>query len=356
MEFGWYKMILKTGIVKGDIFLKHIPGNGCPDTPKRLTSLYSMLNDSDMQGNFVDVRPQKAEKEAVLLFHSPEYFAKIAETKGKKLIALTADTHACEDTFDAALYAAGGLLKSISRVAAKDLDNAFALIRPPGHHAEKSRAMGYCLFNHIALGAMFAQKILKLGRILIIDWDIHHGNGTQHAFERDPSVLFFSIHQAGLFPGTGTFTETGLGKGEGYTINLPIPKRYGDAEYTAIFERLLAPVAEQFAPELILVSAGFDTHKDDPMGSMLMTASGFAGMAASIKKIADKVCGGKMVYSLEGGYNCDALSEAVKAVLKEMAGITCCDVSAMAAKANKKKVDYVVRRCIDVHRHVWNFF
>jgi len=349
-------MALKTGILKENIFLKHIPGDGCPDTSKRLMSIYSMLNDPDMQDIFIDVRPKKAEKEDVLLFHSPEYFAKIAETKGKKFIALTADTHACKDSFDAALYAAGGFLKTISLVAAKDLDNAFALIRPPGHHAEKSRAMGYCLFNHIALGAMFAQKNLKLDRILIIDWDIHHGNGTQHAFERDPNVLFFSIHQAGLFPGTGIFTETGLGEGEGYTINLPIPKGYGDAEYIAIFERLLAPVAEQFAPEIILVSAGFDTHKNDPMGGMLMTAGGFAGMTASIKKIADKVCGGKMVYSLEGGYNCAALSRAVKAVLKEMAGITCCDVNAMAAKANKKKVDYAVRRCIDVHRHVWDFF
>ncbi|MCK5165010.1 MAG: histone deacetylase [Desulfobacula sp.] len=348
-------MVLKTGIVKGDIFLKHTPGDGCPDTPKRLTSIYSMLNDPDMQDIFVDVGPKKAEQETVTLFHTHEYFKKIAETKGKNLIALTGDTHACKDSFNAALYAAGGLLKAISQVAAKNLDNAFALIRPPGHHAEKSRAMGYCLFNHIVLGAMFAQKILKLGRILIIDWDVHHGNGTQHAFERDPNVLFFSVHQAGLFPGTGFFTETGLGPGEGYTINLPIPKGYGDAEYTAIFESLLAPVAQQFAPELILVSAGFDTHKDDPLGGMLMTASGFAAITASIKRTADKVCGGKMVMSLEGGYNCDALSRAVKAVLKEMAGITCCDVNAMAAEANKKKVDFVVRRTIEVHRHLWNF-
>ena len=349
-------MTLKTGIVKGDIFLKHIPGDGCPDTPQRLKSIYSMLADSDMQDIFVDVLPKKAEKEDILLFHSHEYFEKIAETKGKELIALTADTHAGADTFDAALYAAGGLIKAISQVAAKKIDNAFALIRPPGHHAEKSRAMGYCLFNHIAVGALYAQKKLNLSKILIIDWDIHHGNGTQHAFERDPTVLFFSVHQAGLFPGTGIFTETGLGAGEGYTINLPIPKGYGDAEYTSIFECLLAPVAERFAPELILVSAGFDTHKDDPMGGMRMTASGFAGMTASIKRIADKVCGGKMVYSLEGGYNSDALSGAVKAVLKEMVGITCCDISAMAAKANKKKVDYVVRRCIEVHKYAGHFF
>ena len=346
-------MALKTGIVKGDIFLRHIPDESCPDTPKRLSSLYSMLNDPDMQGMFVDVPLQKAQKKDILLFHTHEYFKKISATKGKDFIVLTADTHACEDSFDAALYATGGLLAAISQVAANKLDNAFALIRPPGHHAEKSRAMGYCLFNHVAIGAIFAQKRLNLGRILIIDWDLHHGNGTQHAFERDPSVLFFSIHQAGLFPGTGSFVETGAGAGEGYTINLPIPKGYGDAEYASIFESLLVPVAEQFAPELILVSAGFDTHKDDPMGGMQMTAQGFAGMTASIKKIADKACNGKIVMSLEGGYNYHALSESIKAVLKEMAGVTCCDVSAMAAKADKKKMTYVVRRCMDVHR---NFF
>ncbi len=348
-------MELKTGIVKGEIFLKHRPGEGCPDTPQRLEDIYHMLNDPDMQEIFVDVLPRKATKEEILLFHTPEYFGKIAETKGKELIAFTADTHASEDSFDAALYATGSLFSAISRVAAKKIANAFALIRPPGHHSEKSRAMGYCLFNHIVLGAIFAQTNLKLGKILIVDWDLHHGNGTQHAFARDPNVLFFSVHQAKLFPGTGSFTDRGSGPGEGYTINLPLPRGYGDAEYTAIFEQLLTPVAEQFQPELILVSAGFDTHKKDPMGGMFLTAEGFAGMTGSLKKMADKVCQGKLVMCLEGGYNCNALSESVKAVLKEMAGINCCNVSAMAAKADKKKMAYVVRRCIDVHKHSWNF-
>lgn len=349
------KTAFKTGIVQGEIFLKHIPGNNCPDTPQRLQELYSMLKGPDMQDIFVDILPRKARREEILLFHTPEYFEKIAETKDKALIAFTADTHACEDSFDAALYATGGLLNAISQVADQKLDNALALIRPPGHHAEKSRAMGYCLFNHVAIGARFAQKHLNFARILIIDWDIHHGNGTQHAFEKDPGVLFFSVHQAGLFPGTGSFTETGSGPGEGYTINLPIPKGYGDAEYAAIFERLLRPVAEQFAPELILVSAGFDTHKDDPMGGMRLTAHGFAGMTASLKKIADRVCRGRLVLCLEGGYNCQALSGSVKAVLKEMAGKTCCDLPAMAAGADKRKMAYVVQRCRDVHKHSWNF-
>ncbi len=348
-------MALKTGILKGEIFLKHLPGDGCPDTPKRLKDLYKMLDAPDMQGLFVDILPKKATTEEILLFHTQDYFKKIAKTRGKELIAFTADTHACEDSFDAAMYAAGGLLNAISQVAANKIGNAFALVRPPGHHAEKSRAMGYCLFNHIALGAAFARRHLKLDKILIIDWDVHHGNGTQHAFERDPSVLFFSIHQAGLFPGTGSFIETGLGAGEGYTINLPIPKGYGDAEYVAIFDRLLKPVAEQFSPDLILVSAGFDTHTDDPMGGMGMTAQGFAAMTASIKKIADTVCGGKLVMSLEGGYNCEALAGSVRAVLREMAGITCCNVNKMAETADKKKMGFVVRRCTDVHKHSWNF-
>ena len=348
-------MTLKTGILRGEIFLKHLPGDGCPDTPKRLKDLYTMLDEPDMQGLFIEILPRKAKKEEILLFHTQDYFEKIAKTRGKELIAFTADTHACEDSFDATLYATGGLLDTISMVTAKKINNAFALIRPPGHHAEKSRAMGYCLFNHVALGAAFARKHLKLNKVLIIDWDIHHGNGTQHAFERDPNVLFFPVHQAGLFPGTGSFTDMGAGEGEGYTINLPIPKGYGDAEYVAIIDRLLGPVAEQFAPDLILVSAGFDTHTDDPMGGMQMTAQGFAGMTAAIKKIADTVCGGKLVMSLEGGYNCEALTGSVRAVLREMAGITSCNVSAMAANADKKKMAFVVRRCTDVHKHSWNF-
>jgi len=349
-------MRLKTGIVKGEVFLRHIPGADCPEVPGRLESIYTMLDDPDMHENFVDVLPTKAKKEEILFFHSPKYFEKIAETRGKELIAFTADTHAGKDTFDAALYATGGLLNAISQVNAQKIENAFSLVRPPGHHAEKSRAMGYCMFNHVALGALFARKILKLDRILIVDWDIHHGNGTQHAFERDPAILFFSIHQAGLFPGTGSFTDTGQGPGEGYTINLPIPRGYGDAEYTSIFEHVLAPVAEEFAPDLILVSAGFDAHMDDPMGGMRMTASGYAGMTACLKKIARKVCQGKMVMSLEGGYNFKALSKSVKAVLKEMSGITSCDINAMAAQADTKKMAYVLRRCMDVHRHSWNFF
>jgi acetoin utilization deacetylase AcuC-like enzyme len=348
-------MALKTGILRGEIFLKHLPGDGCPDTPNRLKDLYAMLDMPDMQGIFNEILPRPAEQQEILLFHTREYFEKIARTKGKELIAFTADTHAGEHSFDAALCATGGLLNAISLVAEKKIANAFALIRPPGHHAEKSRAMGYCLFNHVALGAAFARNHLKLDKVLILDWDIHHGNGTQHAFERDPAVLFFSVHQAGLFPGTGNFTDTGGGAGEGYTINLPIPKGYGDAEYVAILNRLLGPVAEQFSPDLILVSAGFDTHTADPMGGMRMTAQGFAGMTAAIKNIADTVCGGKLVMSLEGGYNCNALTESVRAVLREMAGITRCDVGAMAATADKKKMAFVMRRCTDVHRHLWNF-
>ena len=348
-------MTLKTGIVRGDIFLKHIPGNGCPEIPERLRRIYTMLDDPDMKGRFVDVPPEPAEKKDVLLFHTRDYFEKIAETKGKKLIAFTADTHACEDSYDAALCATGGLVNAIADVSQDKIDNAFALIRPPGHHAEKSRAMGYCMFNHVAIGALFAQTRLKLTKILIIDWDIHHGNGTQHAFERDANVLFFSVHQDGLFPGTGNFTDTGLGAGEGYTINVPIPKGYGDSEYVSIFEQLLAPVARQFSPDLILVSAGFDTHKDDFMGGMRMTAIGYAGLTASIKRIADRVCSGKIVMSLEGGYQSDALSDGVKAVLNELAGVTCSDPVTMAKRADHKKVAYVVRRCMDVHKHFWNF-
>ena len=213
--------------------------------------------------------------------------------------------------------------------------------------------MGFCLFNNVALAAEFARKNLGMERVLIIDWDVHHGNGTQHLFERDPAVLFFSIHQYPHFPGTGFFTEAGIGPGEGYTVNLPIPRGYGDGEYVAILSAILPPLAEEFRPDLILVSAGFDMHPEDPMGGMQVTSRGFSGMTRCIMELADQCCGGKLVLSLEGGYCIDAIGEVVKAVLMELAGLTCCHLPDMVDQARPKKVLYALKRSVNVQRQYW---
>ena len=342
-----------TGIVWDPRYLNHRTGNGHPESRQRLLAIYSMLEQLQARRQFSDITPRSATAEEILLVHSPEYLQKIAATEGLESVSLTGDTHTCADSYQTACLAAGGLLEAVEKVASGKIANAFALVRPPGHHAEKSRAMGFCLFNNVALAAAYAQKKLGMERILIIDWDVHHGNGTQHLFERDRSVLFFSIHQYPHFPGTGFFTETGIGPGEGFTVNLPIPRGYGDGEYVAILSAILPPLAAAFQPDLILVSAGFDMQPEDPLGGMQVTTRGFSAMTRCIMNIADAHCRGKLVLSLEGGYCVDAVGDAVKSVLLELAGVTRCNPSDLARKARPKKVLYALKRSVNVQRQYW---
>jgi len=343
----------RTGIVRDSRFLDHRTQDGHPENHRRLASIYRMLDNPDMRDRFANIVPRAAAKEELLMAHTPEHLAKIMATQDKECIALTPDTHTSPGSYIAATLAVGGTLQAISMVAAGQLENAFALVRPPGHHAEKSRAMGYCLFNNAALGAMYARNVLGMHRVLIVDWDVHHGNGTQHLFEQDDTVLFFSIHQYPHFPGTGVFTEAGIGTGEGFTVNVPIPKKYGDSEYAAIFEFLLRPIALEFDPELIIVSAGFDIDSSDPLGSMRITPNGFAALTRSLMETAAACCDGKMVLVLEGGYESKTIGAAVKAVLNELSGATVCNVAKIASRANRKKLTFALKRSVNVHRQHW---
>lgn len=214
------------------------------------------------------------------------------------------------------MLSAGGAITAVDILDKKD--NAFALVRPPGHHALPDKGMGFCLFNNIGVGAKYALDKKGYERVMIIDWDVHHGNGTQNIFYDDPSVFYFSVHQSPCYPGTGFSEERGLGKGKGYTKNVPLPPRSGDKEYLDIFEKYLAPAADKYKPDLILVSAGFDAHIDDPMADMNVTSKGFEKMASEVYSIADKHCDGKLAMVLEGGYNPRALSYSVKKVLEVM--------------------------------------
>jgi acetoin utilization deacetylase AcuC-like enzyme len=212
------------------------------------------------------------------------------------------------------------------------------------------------VFNNVALGARFAQKSLGLQRILIVDWDVHHGNGTQHIFEQDSSVLFFSVHQWPHYPGTGLYTDVGLGGGEGFTVNVPVPKGYGDGEYVGIFEDLLKPLAFEFAPQLILVSAGFDTHSADPLGGMHLTPKGFAGLTRCMMEIADALCGGRLVLVLEGGYDLNALRDSVKVVLLELREAEGVHPAEPMVAAEAKKLHATLKRTMQVHRRFWKCF
>ncbi len=350
---GSAEKMKRTGIVWDPRYLDHHTDNGHPESRQRLKAIYEMLEQIQFQRHFIEIAPRMATDEEILLVHSQQYLQKIAATHGLESVALTGDTHTSAESYKIASLAVGGLLEAVAKVADAKMANAFALVRPPGHHAEKSRAMGFCLFNNIALAAAFAQRKLGMQRILIIDWDVHHGNGTQHLFESDRSVMFFSIHQYPHFPGTGFFTETGIGPGEGFTVNLPIPKGYGDGEYAAILSALLPPLAAEFEPDLILVSAGFDMHPADPLGGMRVTPRGFAAMTRCIMDLADSCCQGKLVLALEGGYAVDVIGESVKAVLLEMADLTTTSPTELARQARPKKVLYALKRSVNVQRQYW---
>ncbi len=343
----------KTGIVKDVRYLDHVMGAYHPESPQRLKAIYEMLEDPDMKGNFKDVPVRMAEREELLMIHSPDYVDILEATDGKSSTYLDPDTQTSSGSYKAALLAAGGFCEAISMVNSGELENAFALIRPPGHHAEKSKAMGFCLFNNVAIGARYAQEHLGLDRILIADWDLHHGNGTQHAFEDDPSILYFSTHQYPYYPGTGSYVEVGTGKGEGFTVNVPLSTGYGDGEFLAIFDRILRPVALEFDPDIILVSAGFDILKEDPLGGMNVTPNGFAGLTGSIMEIADVCCDGKVIITLEGGYHIQGQTASVKAVLKELSGKAKTDSNDLLARADRTLVDYAIKPVKKIHHRYW---
>ena len=342
-----------TGIVRNLTFLDHRTANGHPENQGRLEAVYRMLDQTNLMRRLVLVEARPAEEGEILLVHSAAHLAKVAATAARESTALTPDTIASAGSYRAARLAAGGVLEAVSRVADGRLANAFALVRPPGHHAERNRAMGYCLFNNVAVAAAYARKVLGMDRVMILDWDVHHGNGTQHIFEQDDRVLFVSIHQFPHFPGTGSFTDAGIGRGEGYSINIPIPKGYGDGEYAAILQALLTPLTAEFKPDLILVSAGFDPHASDPYGGMRLTPTGFAALTRCLLDSAAAGCGGRVVLVLEGGYDVQTIGDSVKAVLDELSGATTSAVADIAATANPKKITYALKRVVNVQRRYW---
>jgi len=315
-------MAKNTGIVKNAHYVRHGGVFSQPESPERLTAIYEMLENPDMSWKFTNINARRATRSELEMVHLPSYIDYIAATAGANLTMLDPDTAATAETFDAAGLAAGGVIAAIDSVVSGETDNAFALVRPPGHHATQNAAAGFCIFNNIAIGARHALERLGMKRVLIADWDLHHGNGTQSAFYEDDRVLYFSTHQSPAYPGTGRPEEIGQGAGAGYTINVPLLPGADDAMYLRVFQDILVPVVRDFRPELILVSAGFDPYEGDPLGEMNMTPPGFAGLARILLDLAEEVCGGRLVAVLEGGYNVQGLVKCVRAVLLEFLGET----------------------------------
>jgi len=312
----------KFALIFDEIFLKHEPGDWHPESPRRLEAILERLKGDDLK-NLVEFHsPEKATKEEILWNHTEELYHKIESTAGKPHVSLDPDTSTSEYSFEAALYAVGAQKKALKLLLEDNYDFAFALVRPPGHHAERDRAMGFCLFNNIALAAYYAKYYYNLKRILIVDFDQHHGNGTQRSFYEDPEVLFFSSHQYPHYPGTGNYNEIGAGFGIGFTINVPLKAHSNDLDFLFFYQYLLKPIAKQFRPEMVLVSAGFDSLKGDPLGSLELTLEGLAGIIQILKEIADYSAKGKILFTLEGGYNLYNLSEGVATIIKTLTGET----------------------------------
>ena len=308
-----------TAFLYDEAFLAHETGPDHPECPERLISVLQRLGDSGTLEKLRLTAPAPASRDSIERLHSPTHVDHVAQLSDQGgLVAATPDTVASPNTYRAALLAAGAVQTAVRMVAEGDVPNAFCAVRPPGHHAEQSRPMGFCFFNNVAVGARYAQENCGLKRIAIVDWDVHHGNGTQHLFEEDPSVLFFSIHQYPHYPGTGGSNETGFGPGAGLTVNVPVPAGVGDAEYAEIFRNRLKPAIERFEPDLILISAGFDAHQGDPLGSIHLTDDGFALLTEQVMEMALAHCDGRLVSVLEGGYALDLTAGAVQAHIQKL--------------------------------------
>jgi len=346
----------RVGIVRDSRFLEHRTGVHHIEVPRRLETIYGMLDDSGLRDRLIEIAPRFASLEEIEMVHDGEYVEKILDTAGEPLRYLDPDTVTSEQSCLAAFLAAGSVLEAVRKVVSRELDTAFAFIRPPGHHAERNRQMGFCLFNNAALAAQYALKRLGLDRVMIVDWDVHHPNGTQHIFETSPEVLLFSSHRYPFFPGTGDVLDVGHGQGKGYSVNVPLPPQRDDSELALVYHSLLEPLAREYRPQLILVSAGFDAHCDDPIGGMRVSEYGFAALARIVLDLADELCSGKSVFILEGGYDLGALRASTRAVLETMLGRAPEQRPAVREVRPGSPVPDIIDRVREVQGEYWRCF
>jgi acetoin utilization deacetylase AcuC-like enzyme len=299
----------RVGFVYDDIFLRHETPKWHPECKERLISIVHTLRDSPLWDRLIHIRPGKAGFDDIETVHTGAYLEKLKKM-GEGY--LDADTYLSKGSLEAALFAAGAAMEAVRLCKKGDIERAFCAVRPPGHHAEAGGAMGFCIFNNVAVAARFAQKI-GYRKVFIVDFDVHHGNGTQHIFEDDDTVFYFSTHQFPHYPGTGRDSERGTGKGRGFTHNVPMPGGSGDREYISAYSELLPPLMQGFGPDIVLVSAGYDIHRDDPLAAIRVSDEGIRIIVRSILLFSAPA-----VFTLEGGYDLDALAASVLITLEEM--------------------------------------
>ena len=312
---------MKTALVHHPIYQKHDTGPGHPETPMRYeTVMRALRGDNKLWKDLNEITPDKASKGLIQAAHTPQHFKRVEHAFEEGMDRLDADTVISIQSFDASLFAAGGGIAGVDAVMRGEAKNAFVAVRPPGHHATAENAMGFCLFNNVAVAAKYAQNNYKeVERVAIVDWDVHHGNGTQGIFYDDPTVYFFSMHQYPWYPGSGSRGETGFGRGLGVTMNVPVRASTAAKEQKRMFESALEDIAKNFRPDLIMISAGFDAHLTDPLGQLELEDPDYVSMTRTVKAWADETCEGRIVSCLEGGYNLETLGETVRSHVAELA-------------------------------------
>ncbi len=307
-----------TLLLTDPFLLRHAPDDEHPERPARLARILELLEQEPVAGTRWEP-PRPATEEEILAVHTPRLLESLRRLRGQHA-EIDGDTLVSPDSYDAAVLAAGATVRAVEEVMEGRARNAFALVRPPGHHAEPDRAMGFCLLNNVAIAAEVARRRLGAERVLVLDWDVHHGNGTQACFWGRRDVLFQSIHQYPYYPGTGAPYETGESAGAGYSVNCGLPAGSTDADHGAVFQQLFLPIAEAFRPDLVLVSAGFDGHRQDPIGGMTLTEEAYAAMCTALMDLSERMCGGRLVLVLEGGYSLEGLSSSVRACVEVLTG------------------------------------
>lgn len=310
----------KVGYIYDERFLKHEMGKFHPESPKRLLAIKEVLDGNGIGREIIKIQSRAAELEELCFVHDEIYVKRVESSKDFDEVEFDPDTSANAHTWEAAQFAAGGAISCVEAVMKEDVNRGFCFVRPPGHHAEKSRAMGFCFFNNIAIAAEDLLKRKKVERVAIIDFDVHHGNGTQHHFYDRDDLYFISLHRFPFYPGSGDETQRGAGRGKGYNMNIPMFASSTDDDYKKAFDRHIFPEVLKYEPEFILVSAGFDAHQRDSLGGMSVTTEGFRWMASELCGLADEICNGRLVFVLEGGYDPKALRDSVEACLEEMVG------------------------------------
>ncbi len=341
----------KTGFVRHPLYLKHEIDDYHPESPERLVQIYAMV-DQFLADQLTPIQPREATHEELQWIHEQRYVDLVAGTEGRR-VRLDPDTGTSPESYRAALLSTGGLLAAVDAIYAGQVEHAFVASRPPGHHAEANRSSGFCLFNNVAVAAEYALRKHDARRVLIFDWDLHHGNGTQHSFENTDQVLYLSTHQFPYFPGTGNFMEVGHGPGKHHTVNVPLSSGFGDGDFVQIVTRILRPIALAYKPDFIIVSTGYDTYEHDPLGAMSVTTTGYGALTHHLLDIARETCNGRLLMALEGGYHLQGLAAGVKCTLQTLLAGKAPPEWLAGKPLREDALETVLSRVIEIHQPYW---